>query len=290
LKLFLTKKNLKLFSNPRFLKTLAIGVVVTGTLTWLVTTSVFITPLYRSEALIYVPLTIPSKQIEQQGIGFASDIEIDGHIQIFQSGRMRDSLISRYNLAEKFGIDMSETGGLSRLYEKIDSRIKYEKTKFSSVSVTVLDPDPEKAAEMANAIVKLGDIIKEDILYENRRKAFMQAQLHYENKLYSVEELESQIDSLETVTGENKNNSELTRLKSEYAIEMRELASRKNHLETVERDFKTELPQAYVISEAIPAATPAWPRRKLIAAASVIAYAFLLLVFEIVKQDVKSEK
>lgn len=279
---------MKHISNTRFLKTLVIGAIITGALTWMVTSSLFITPLYRSEALIYVPLTIPSKQIEQQGIGFASDIEIDGHIQIFQSGRMRDSLTSRYNLAEKFGIDLSETGGLSRLYKAIDTRIKYKKTRFSSVSVTVLDPDPEKAAEMANTIVELGDIIKEDILYENRMKAFMQAQLHYENKLQGVEKLENKIDNLENTTDDNTKSNELFRLKNQYSIELQELGSRRNHLETVERDFKTELPRTYVISEAIPAAEPTWPRRKLIALASVFAYIFLLIVVKIIKQDVTS--
>jgi uncharacterized protein involved in exopolysaccharide biosynthesis len=283
---------LKRIKNSRLLKSFAIGAVITGVISYLATSPLFITPLYRAEALIYVPLTIPSRQIEQQGIGFASDIEIDGHIQIFQSGRMRDSLISRFNLAEKFGININESGGLSKLYHKIDSRIKYEKTRFSSVSVTVRDPSPEQAAGMANAIVKMGDGIKEEILFENRRKAFMQAKLHYENKLSDVNDLENLTDSMENVlSARNATQAErnqLQRIKNQYSVEIQELVSRKNHLEMVERDFKAELPGAYIISEAIPAANPDWPRRKLISAAAVLGYLFLMLVFEIVKQDVNS--
>jgi uncharacterized protein involved in exopolysaccharide biosynthesis len=274
--------------NQRFILITTVGAVVTGILTWLVTSSVFITPLYRSEALIYVPLTIPSRQIEQQGIGFASDIEIDGHIQIFQSARMRDSLIERYNLAQNLGVDLNETGGLSKLYEKIDSRIKFEKTRFSSVAVIVLNPDPILAAEMANVIVNLGDVIKEDILYENRRKALLQAQQHYENKLQNVQLLEHRIDSLDPSGTGRSSGNEIIRLKNQYATEIQELASRKNHLEMVERDFNTGLPGSYIISQAIPAASPHWPNRKLLVAGSVIAFIFFASVIEIVKQNAKS--
>lgn len=274
--------------NPRFLLLTVAGAVVTGLLTWLVTSSLVITPLYRSEAVIYVPLTIPSRQIEQQGIGFASDIEIDGHIQIFQSARMRDSLIKRYNLAQNLDVDLDETGGLSKLYEKIDSRIKFEKTRFSSVAVIALNPDPVLAAEMANEIVNLGDVIKEDILYENRRKALLQAQQHYENKFQNVKLLEQMIDSLD-LSGTGKSSvNELFRLKNQYATEIQELAARKNHLEVVERDFNTGLPGSYIISRAIPAASPYWPNRKLLVTGSVIAFIFLVLVIEIVKQNAKS--
>jgi uncharacterized protein involved in exopolysaccharide biosynthesis len=283
---------LKLFSNPRFLKTLAIGVVVTGILTWLATSPLFVQPLYRAEALIYVPLTIPSRQTEQQGIGFASDIEIDGHIQIFQSGRLRDSLINRFNLAEKYAVDLNKTGGLSNLYDKINSRIKFEKTRYSSVSVSVMNPDPVEAAEMANGIVKLGDEIKEEILYENRRTVFMQAELHYENKASDVRNLESRIDSVENLIAEREpgrlESNLLFKLKNQYSFELHEMLSRQNHLESVEHDFKTELPKSYIISKAIPPSSPSWPPRKLITAAAVAAYIFLLIVVEIVKQDVKS--
>jgi uncharacterized protein involved in exopolysaccharide biosynthesis len=289
-----TVGNSKPLLQKRFVKTLLIGAVITGVIAYVATSPIFIKPLYRSEALIYVPLTIPSKHIEQQGIGFASDIEIDGHIQILQSGRLHDSLISRFNLAEEFGINMNEIGGMSKLYEKIDSRIKFEKTRYSSVSVSAMATDPVKAAEIANAIVELGDVIKEEILYASRRKVFMQAKTYFENKSNNVRELENRIDSLERNSAGRKAgwmvDNQLFKLKNQYAIELQELASRKNHLESVERDFNTELPRSYVISKAIPVSKPAWPFRKLIALGAVAAYIFLLLVFEIVRQDVKSPR
>lgn len=60
------------------------GALVSFLLVWAFTSPMFIQPAYRSQALIFVPLTLFTQQFEQHGIGFASDAEIDGHIQILR--------------------------------------------------------------------------------------------------------------------------------------------------------------------------------------------------------------
>lgn len=120
----------------------------------------------------------------------------------------------------------------------------------------------------------------------------MQAELHYENKASDVRNLESRIDSIENKIAEQEpsrlDSNMIFKLKNQYSFELSEMLSRKNHLESVQRDFNMELPKSYIVSEAIPPASPSWPPRKLITAAAIAAYIFLLLVVEIVKQDVKS--
>lgn len=267
-----------------------LGAVITAALVYSLTSSRIIEPLHESEALIYVPLTVLTKQLEQHGIGFASDAEIDGHIQIMQSARLRDSLINRFGLDREFKIDLSELGGKSKLYDEISKRVKIQKTRYNSVSVKVRNPDPTRAAAIANAIVELGDVIKEDILHANRREVYLHAKTHFENKEISVNALESQLDSLEAelLTARNKQrvNSEIFKIRTLYSIELQELAGRKNHLETVQRGFETALPKAYVISEALPDASPVWPRRILWTALSVIAYVIIVIVVEVIKRDV----
>lgn len=276
-----------------FLLPLIFGALITGILVIFATSRIFIKPLFSSEALIYVPLTIPSKQIEQQGIGFASDIEIDGHIQMLQSSRVRDSLISRFSLYKTYNIDAKELGSTNKLYNKLNERIKISKTRYSSVSIEVKDRDPLIAAEMANSLVELGDIIKEEILFTNRKEAFLQSQKHFEDKQNSVKELESSIDSLEinivNREASRLENNELFKLKNLYAIELEEMASRKNHLESVKLDFETELPKSYIISDAIPVTEPVWPKRKLLILLSMFTYGLLFLIFHIVKWDVQNK-
>jgi uncharacterized protein involved in exopolysaccharide biosynthesis len=278
-----------LFTRKTILRIL-LGSLLSGGLVYLLTSPWIIQPHYQSEALIYVPLTILIKQIEQQGIGFASDVEIDGHIQILKSTHMRDSLIARFGLDHKMNIDAEELGGKSKLYRAISNRIDIQKTRYNSVSVRVRDRDPERAAAIANAIIELGDIIKEDILRANRKEVYLHARTHYENKEQSVLELEKRIDSLEKSIRSGRQeqlaNNELFKLRTLYSLELQELAGRKNHLETIQHGFNTALPRAYVISEAIPEASPVWPRRKLWSLAAMLTFIVVVVVIEVIRRDV----
>lgn len=286
-----SQQGLSWLFRKRFLILLITGAVITGALVYLLTSQRIIKPLYQSEALIYVPLTVLTKQLEQQGIGFASDVEIDGHIQILQSARLRDSLITRFKLDEELGINKKELGGRSKIYELINKSIDFQKTRYNSVSIKVRNHDPEKAAAIANAVVELGDVIKEDILHANRKEVFLHAKTHFENKEQSVMDLENRLDSLENALLMAKNkqriNNELFKLRTLYSIELHELAGRKNHLETIQRGFETALPSAYVISKALPETNPVWPKRVLWAGLAVLAYILIAIVIEAIKRDVR---
>ncbi len=267
----------------------AAGLIIVCLAAYLSTSEYLIRPLYRSESLIFVPLTILSKQIEQQGIGFASDREIDAHIQILESGQLRDSLIKRFNLAGEYNIDLSNIGGRSKLHRILASRIEIQKTRFSSVSISVKDADAGRAALIANAIVELGNNIKEDLLSANRKGALEYAQALYDSKIIDVQNLEHKLDSV-NLSPKNESAStrnQISKLQSVYAIEVQELAGRKNHLEREQKSFETELPKAYVISTAIPGDKPVSPKRLLIILASAIIYLSLIAFTTIIIRDVK---
>ncbi len=256
---------------------------------YLATSQLFIKPMYQSESLIFVPLTILSKQIEQQGIGFASDREIDAHIQILESGQLRDSLIKRFDLSREYHIDLNTSGGRNQLHRILASRIEIQKTKFGSVSIRVRDTNPDRAAIIANAIVELGNNIKEDLLLANRKGALDYTKVLYDSKILDVQNLEHRIDSINNLNGKGSNSTrlELSKLQTVYATEIQELAGRKNHFEREEKSFETELPKAYVISTGIPSDRPVSPPRVLILLASALLYLFVVFATIIIMRDVK---
>jgi uncharacterized protein involved in exopolysaccharide biosynthesis len=275
---------------PRHFLSIATGGILTVCLgAWLATSPLFIRPMNQSESLIFVPLTILSKQIEQQGIGFASDREIDAHIQILESGQLRDSLIQRFDLGREFGINLAMPGGRSRLHRILSSRISIQKTRFSSVSIRVTDPDAIRAAEMTNAIVELGNNIKEDLLLANRKGALEYAKTLYDSKVIDVQNLERRMDSINNISGivTPSTRNQLLKLQTVYATELQELAGRKNHLEREQQSFETKLPKAYVISSAIPGDRPVSPRRLLITLAAGAICLFLICLLVIILRDVK---
>ncbi len=289
MKLKSAKNRPPVWSRLNLLTKTLIGLLVLSFTSYLFTAPVFVKPMYQSETLIFVPLIILSKQIEQQGIGFASDREIDAHIQILESGQLRDSLIERFDLEAQYNIDPNSLGGRNQIHKILASRIKIQKTRFSSLSIKVNDPDPGQATAIANAMVDLGNIIKEAVLYANRKGAVDYARNLYESKLHDISDLETQIDSLESAKGEENAARQALRAKLQtlYGNGLQELAGRKNHFEREQKSLETELPRAYVISAAIADTNPISPNRKLITGVCILLYLLVVSVWFIIQRDVK---
>ncbi|MBI1182784.1 hypothetical protein GC194_00835 [bacterium] len=244
-------------------------------LTYFATSSWFITPMYQSETIIYVPLFVPARQLENQGIGFASDKEIDGHIQILISGKMKDTLAHLFDLYNYYGIDPKGVGAKSVLYQQIDDRIKIQKTRYSSVSIEVEDKDPVMAAKMANTLVHLGDVIKEDLLSVNRRDA-----VDYASKIAKKQErlmyrLKQKQDSFKMATNleEEVRLREVENLKDLLDREYQVLLAKRDNHRREQENMDTPLPTSYVITEAIPSNEPVWPPRLLLSLTAFVIIA-----------------
>ncbi len=284
---FIMHDDLDWLFRPKFLKWVAAGAVFSALLMYLATSPLFVKPLYRSEALIFVPLTLFSQQFDQQGIGFGSEAEIDGHIQILQSTILFDSLEARFGLAGIYDIDTGQTGGRQRLYQRIRSRIQVEKTRYNSVSVQVRDRDAQRAADMANAIVALGDIIKEDLLRDNRLAAYRFARDLYLDKKTELDALEARmsLQPLPAPDPEGPGWSEQVRDRQVYETLLWELAERRKRYETLKKSLDASLPGTYVISPAVASSSPHWPPRLLLSLAASLVFVMIMLVVEMIRKD-----
>ncbi len=275
------------FLRVALLKWLIIGSPLIFLIVYFATSPVFIQPQYRAEAIIYVPLAIFTQQYEQQGIGFGGNMEIDGHIQLLHSTQVLDSLAAIFGFAERLNIDLGKPDGRSRLYNALRSRIKIEKTRYSSVSVTVRDADPERAASMANEVIRLGDVIREIILYENRLTAYHFALELYEQKLKEVGEMEQKMQSVDFVPGSYllTDPANPVRVRTQYEAALWAMTERKNQYETISKSLQTPLPGAYVVSPGVPSHNPYWPRRILFSLAAVVLFVLLTFFIEMIRLD-----
>jgi hypothetical protein len=233
-----------------------------------------------------------SQQLNQQGIGFGNDKEIDWYIQILKSNNLTDSLITRFKLSGSFKVNSNNLKEKSKLFKLIESRIIVEKTRYGAVSIKVLDNDSKRAADMANDLVDIGEIIKRKLLYNNRREALNYIQSLYEQKSAEVIVLENKLDSLEKKyqTTQLRNNLLFEKIQSLYKLEFQELISRKDIFEREKTSFDTPLPKTYIVSNAIPTHKPVWPKRWLWSIAAGGIYFFLLIVIEIIKSDLSKKQ
>ena len=273
--------------QTRKLIVLTIGMITSGLLAWLLTSSMIIRPLYQSEALIYVPLSMFSVQFEQQGIGFGSDHEISAHIQILSSSILLDSLISLFVLNEDESFRELSPRDISHLYKDLNSRISIRKNRYHSVSVRVKDPDPLRAADMSNTIVRLGDFVKNQMLEENRLAALNFAEELYRVKKNELEQMERQIQILfpmkRNIPAQGMN--EQGRREALYLLELEELIKRKIYYETLLKSIEVPMPKSYIASPAVASYDIVWPKRWLVSFAAAFGFFVVFIFFEILKQD-----
>jgi len=109
--------------------------------------SFFITPLFKSEAVLYPANIMP----------YSDESETEQMLQIMQSGDIRDAVIDKFDLPKHYEISPDYKYFLTVLHNEYNDHISISKTQYESVRVTVKDKDPQVACDIANEIVALYD-------------------------------------------------------------------------------------------------------------------------------------
>jgi uncharacterized protein involved in exopolysaccharide biosynthesis len=91
---------------------------------------------------------------------FGEEEEAEQMLQILNSDEIRGRICSKYNLMQHYEIDTSDKFKNTILFKEFEDNINFERTEFMSVKVTVLDKEPQMAANICNDIVALLDSVK----------------------------------------------------------------------------------------------------------------------------------
>lgn len=154
-----------------------------------ISSPIVIKPKFKSEVIIYPPANTNAKITAEFDLRFGSEKEIDEHIQILNSGILKDAIVSKYNLINHYDIDENAVDKENKLYKIYDKNISIEKTKFNSISISVLDEDPKIAANIANDLVKIGDEVKAVIIKKNLGATIEQISGQFLEKKRNFEEI-----------------------------------------------------------------------------------------------------
>ena len=161
-------------------KTLLILGLAAAILSAIFSSPVFITPLFKSTVIMYPASSNSiSKSLLNDNIDsrldileFGADEQIQQMLQILNSNRIRDKVILRFKLAEHYGIKSGAEYYQMSLYSRFSSNITYKLTEYQAVKITVLDNDPQMAADIANGIATLLDSVKNDMQKERAIQGF----------------------------------------------------------------------------------------------------------------------
>ena len=124
---------------------------------------------------------------------YGSDEQTEQLMQILNSNRIRDKVINKFNLSEHYGINPGSRYYHSTLYYRYNCNISFRRTDFMAVKVTVLDRDPQMAADIANQIADYVDSVKFDMQKERAMQGFKIVEAEYMAK---QKELDTMEDSL----------------------------------------------------------------------------------------------
>jgi len=103
----------------------------------------FITPKYKSFALVYPSNISP----------YSEESESEQMLQFFQSKEIRDKIIKKYNLAERYEIDPSYKYFQSAIIGEYSKNINISQTPYESIRIEVMDSDPQVACDIVSDII-----------------------------------------------------------------------------------------------------------------------------------------
>lgn len=122
---------------------LTIVVVAAILLSILFSSPIFMTPLYKSDAMVYPSNISP----------YSDENETEQMVQIFQSREIRDSVVKKYDLARHWKIDSTYKHFASTLTWEYSKKVQVSKTPFEAVEIEVWDPDPVMACNIVNSLL-----------------------------------------------------------------------------------------------------------------------------------------
>lgn len=164
----------------------------------------FITPLYKSEAIAYPANISP----------YSDETETEQMLQIINSQSIVDSIIEKYDLWTDYKIDRNYQFAKSYMMYMYHENIKITKTPYDAISIVVNDKDPVTACNIAKDILKFYDLkIRSLHRIKSGEIATMYAQ-QLSNKQQDLENWKQQLVDLGTnygVTNYEQQSKEITK-------------------------------------------------------------------------------
>jgi uncharacterized protein involved in exopolysaccharide biosynthesis len=274
--------------------------------------SLLITPMFQSSVIMFPAsnASISKDLLSQnysgrQGVyGFGEEEQAEQLLQILNSEPIRSRIIQKYNLLEHYEIQPGEKYPLTRLYEKYESNINFRLTEYMSVEISVMDKDPEYAANIANDISDLVDTVYNSMKKERAREAFRLVEREYLEAARNLNELRDSMNQLSAQVSVNLKttgspSSNLVKAISENGalyISMLNAVRYETALVTdlslkykeARLEVAQNLPHKFVVEQAYPSEKKAYPKKSFIVIVSTFATLLFALIVLIVIDNVRA--
>ena len=295
--------------------------------------SLLIESKYKSTVVLFPSTTSSiSKSILSDEVGRNTDIlrlgeeeEADQLLQILYSDEIRNKIIQKYNLRQHYNIDEDDKYMKTKLQEEYENNVTFERTKYVSVEINVLDHNPDTAALIANDIASFLDSVNNRMRREVAVQALQIISEELDKEKIYVKQLEDSLKVLRNLgiidvglqterltelmatavlQGKKQAAEELNKkleLISSYAgvftdvqneiwTEKQRLVFLRNMYRETLVDVNKSLQYKFIVNRAFAAEKKSYPIRWLIVVVSTLASYLLTLVFILFLESIKSIK
>lgn len=307
-----------------------IPIIIVGFATAIISAvvSLCITEKYKSEVILFPSAAGSVSQdllsISSMGksiLRLGEDEELDQLMQVLQSDQIRNRVIQKFDLMNHYKVKMDSKYPYTQLYQKYDKNIVIKPTKFLSVKITVLDTDPQLAADIANEISNLVDTVKNGMQHEKALQALQLVENEYNVLKQDIElredslntlrkkgivDYEKQAEALSNAlgvalsNGQNKAADEIQKrldkigeiggpyidIYNQLLFDKERISDLKTKLAEAQIDARQNLPQKYVVNKATVAEKKSYPVRWLIVVTSTLSVVILFMLCLIIKDSV----
>jgi uncharacterized protein involved in exopolysaccharide biosynthesis len=274
--------------------------------------SLLITPMFKSTVIMFPTSNASvSKDLLSQNYagrqsvhGFGEEEQAEQLLQILNSEPIRARIIEKYNLMEHYEIEPDTKYPLTTLYNQYRSNINFRLTEYMSVEISVMDRDPEYAADMANDISFLVDTVYNNMKKKRALEALRLVEREYREAAANLSVLRDSMDRLSQqlsdglkTSGDPGNNliRALTEngalyltMQSMVRYEAQLVSELSLRYKEARLEAEQNLSHRFVVEEAYPSEKKAYPRKSLIVVVSTFSALLFALVVLIIIDNIRA--
>ncbi len=246
--------------------------------------SMFITPLYKSVAVAYPANISP----------YSDESETEQMLEIINSASIMDSIVEKYNLWDDYKINKADQFAKTYMINEYRSKVKIGKTPNEAVSISVMDKDPFVACDIAKDILNFYDQKVHDLHTSKVAEVVDMYDMQLKMKQQDIDSLKQALTNLATnygvlnysgqlrevtrgfINGSNKAN-ELKQNLEQYGADAVDLETKiiaeantysliKKDYEQNLRFFNSHLTYSNIVTEPFPADKKSFPVRWVVVA------------------------
>lgn len=291
--------------------------------------SLFITNKYKSEVILFPTMNLSTgKALLNEYNDFleiGEEEELEHMMQILQSNDIFNRVVDKFDLINHYDIDTTNELYFVDLMKEYNGNVTSEITKYSSIKISVLDTDPQIAADMANEIASLIDTVMNNLQrnmakqgYESliRDRDFILSQIKVLEdsiaiiRAFGINDYESQSEVLneQWAAAKIKNNHEaanaiqkklevLSKYGGQYTALRDDLVHSRGRLNYVLKKLnehkvtaQEQLEHKFIVNAAVPDFKKSYPIRWLIVVTTAFSTSLFMIVLLAFKEQLKSVK